>query len=324
MVLIDTEFLFCFNYDYSINSTKNNVFNNKIHIYLDYSESLSFKYNSNILSLNGIINDSIHLKQLIKIFFFQKEIKSNIEYRYSNKNINLINNKVINIYKNIFNYKKLCYLLKSNLNTKNINYNDLKNDYNKIINELDDDYISQCTQIKENEILRYFKNINENFIELEYKINSYSEQNLKYITNFEIVDKDIKDFFIKNNIAKEEHFISLYYYKCDNGKILIIFEKDNNNFYEIGHFNDNEDFIIEYLIDELEKINKYKVIEYFYYHGIISFIKYDSKNSQNIINLDFLTHKKCYYYKIEEINTPKEKKNIKFLIDIKLFIVKEI
>jgi hypothetical protein len=65
---------------------------------------------------------------------------------------------------------------------------------------------------------------------------------LKYIINFEIVDKDKKDFFIKNNIVKEEHFISVN--SCINGteKILIIFGKNNNNFYGIGHFNDNEDF----------------------------------------------------------------------------------
>ena len=195
--------------------------------------------------------------------------------------------------------------MKNNLNTQNINYYYLENDYNKIINELDDDYIAQFNQIKEYEILKEFKNIDENFIELEYKINFSSEKYLKYITNFEIVDKDIKDFFIKNNIAKKEHFISLKSYKCDNGKILIIFEKNNNNFYEIGYFNENEDFIIEYLIDELENINNYYITNYFYYHGLSSFIKYDFKESENIINLDYRTKKICYYYKIGEINKPK-------------------
>ena len=55
---------------------------------------------------------------------------------------------------------------------------------------------------------------------------------MKYIINFEIVDKDIKDFFIKNNIVKEEHFISVN--SCINGteKILIIFGKNNNIFME--------------------------------------------------------------------------------------------
>ena len=199
--------------------------------------------------------------------------------------------------------------MKNNLNTKNINYDDLRNYYYKIINELDDDYITQCTQIKENEIIKEFRNINENFIELEYKINFPSEKNLKYITNFEIVDKDIKDFFIKNNITKEEHFIPLKSYKCDNGKILIIFEKNNKIFYEIGHFNDNEDFIIEYLIDELENINKYSIIDYFFKHDINYFFKNNFKDTQNIINLDHMNKRKCYYYKIEEINKPKEQNN---------------
>ena len=303
LVLIDSGFLFYFNHGNSGNLIKYNVFNNKINIYLDNDEILSFKSNNNILSLNEIINYS-HLKQLIKIFYFQKAIKSSIEDRSNNKQINLINNKVINIYKNIFNYKKLYDSLKNNLNTKNINYDDLRNYYYKIINELNDDYITQCSQIKENEILKEFRNINENFIELEYKINSPSEKNLKYITNFEIVDKDIKDFFIKNNIAKEKHFIPLKSYKCDKGKILIIFERNNNIFYEIGHFKDNEDFIIEYLIDYLENINKYSIIDYFFKYGINSFMN----KSKNIINLEY--QRKCYYYKIEGINTPKENKRL--------------
>jgi len=112
---------------------------------------------------------------------------------------------------------------------------------------LNNDSIEKFIQIEETKKLKDFKDIDENFTELEYPINSPSEKYLKYITNFEIVSKDIKDFFIKNNIAKEEHFISLDSCIVENGKILIIFDRENNNFYEIGHFNDNGDFIIEYL-----------------------------------------------------------------------------
>jgi len=302
LVLINSDFLFCFYKDFYKKLIEYNAFNNKIHIFLDSYEILSFKSNNNIISLNGIINYSIHLKQLIKIFYFQKEIKSNVEERYNIKNINLVSKKVINIYKNIFNYKKLYNFLERNLNIKRIKYDYLKDDYYKIINELlnDDDYIDQFIKIEENKYLKDFKDINENFIELEYKTKSSSEKNLKYIINFEIINKDIKDFFIENNIAKEEHFISLNNYISKNGEILIIFEKNNNNFYEIGHFNDNEDFIIEYIIDEFEILNKNYIIDYFFKYGINYFPEYDSNEPQNIINLDYQTNKKCYYYKIEE------------------------
>ena len=310
LVLINSEFIFCFKSNNSGKLIEYNAFNNKIHFYLNNDEILSFKSNNNVISLNEIINYSIHLKQLIKIFFFQNEIKSNVEERYNIKKINLISKKIINIYKNIFNYKKLYNFLKNNLNIKDINYGSLNNnnDFYKIINELDVDYIEEIIQ-NENKILSGFKGIDGNFTELEYKINSPSEKYLKYIINFEIVDKDIKEFFIENNIAKEEQFILLYSYKAEDGRILIIFNNDNNNFYEIGYFNDNEDFIIEYLIDELDNINKYYISDYFFNFSIDFFIKNISKESQNIIILDNQNKKTFYYYKIKEKSISKEKKS---------------
>ena len=307
LVLINSSFIFCFDRNYYGKTTYYSTFNNKIHIYLDNNEILSFKSSNNTISLNGIINFS-YLKQLINIFYFQKKLKSYSNEKDAKNKIYLINKKVISIYKNIFNYQKLCDFLNSNLNIKDMNYSRLAYNYYKIINEMDDDFIEHNFQIEENKILKEFQDIDENFIELEYK-NSFQEKNLKYIINFEIVDKDLKDFFIENKIAKEEHFIPLYSFKSDEGKILIIFDKDNNNknFYEIGHFNDNEDFIIEYLIDEVE--NKYDIVEYFFKYGISSFIKYDSKQSQNIINLSTKsTNNNFYYYKIEEKEKPDKMK----------------
>ena len=311
LILIDPKFFLCFNNDNNDNSGKKiqyNAFNNNINIYLDNNEKLSFKSNNNIVSLNENIsiniNNSIHLKQLIKIFFFQKKIKSYVKENYNN-GIYLINKKVINYYKTIFNYKKLYELLKTNSNIKNINNENLNSYYNKIINELDNKYISQFIN-REKTFLKEFKYINENFIELVYKIKYPSEKYLKYIINFEIVDKDIKDFFFKNNIVNEELFIPLNYCINECGKILIEFDINNYNFYEIGYFNDNEDFIIEYLIDELESTNKKYIINYCVNYGLNYFTKYYNKDSPNLINLDYPTKKKCYYYKIEEKSIPIE------------------
>jgi len=301
LVLIDYKFLVNFEINYSNKLSKYKAFNNKIHIYLD-NEILSFISNNNTISINGIINYS-NLKQLIKIFYFQKKVKSSTIKEKNNINkFYLINKKVINTYKNAFNYKQLYDFLMSNSKTQNINYDYLEiNDYYKVVNEfVNNDFIEQFIQIEESKIITEFKD-NEIFKELVYKINSPSEKNLKYIINFEIVDKDIKEFFIKSNIAKEEHFISLYSFKADNGKILIIFDKDNKNFYEIGHLNDNEDFIIEYLIDELENKNKYSIVDYFFKYTVSFLIKNEFKESQNIINLSTnWTKSNCFYYKIEE------------------------
>jgi len=55
LVLIGSEFFFCFSYNISGKLTKYNVFNNKILIYLDNYEILSFKSKNNIISLDVII-----------------------------------------------------------------------------------------------------------------------------------------------------------------------------------------------------------------------------------------------------------------------------
>ena len=300
LVLIDRKFIDIFvNFTFLNNfkSTKFKAFNNQIHIYLEDNEVLSFKSNNNIISLNEIINYS-YLKQLIKIFYIQNKIRSNVE-KDSNSDICLINKKVINIYKDFFNYKQLYDFLKNDFKNKRINYDNLEKYYYKIINNLDDDYITQYIQLDQNKILNELKDVNENFTECEYKINSPKEKKMKYIMNFEIVDEDIRGFFIRNKIAKKEHFIPLYSYLSQNGKIFFIFSRDNKNFYEIGHFNDNEEFIIEYLIDELEKSNKESIADYFLDKGIDPFIT-DSNESKRMINLkEWWTTKQCISYKID-------------------------
>jgi len=308
LVLVNSEFIDIFaNFPFLnlFKTIKYKVFNNQIQIFLDDNEIISFKSSNNIISLNGIINYS-YLKQLIKIYYIQSKIKS--KDKDSNINIYLINKKVINIFKDIFNYKRLYDFLKNNLKSKRINYDNLENNYYKIINKLDDDYVAQCIQLDQNKIVNEFKDVNESFKVLEYNINSPSKKSLEYIMNFEIVDEEIKDFFIKNKFAKREYFISLYSNKIQNGKILIIFYKNKKNFYEIGHFNDNEDFIIEYLIDELENSNKESIADYFLEKGLDCFIN-GSKESKSIINLkEWFTTKQCIYYKIDLKEIPKEVK----------------
>ena len=286
--------------------------NNQIHFLLENNEKINFKSANNIISLNNIINDnsdkinnfkgknnySNHLKQLIKIFYFHKstnEIIKSSSSTIENSNIYLINKNLINNYKNIFKYQKLKKILEGNQNTKNISYLNFRNYYPIIINELDDDYFHQIEQIK---ITDEFKDVGD-FEELEYKIKFSSEKIIKYITNFEIVDGNIKNFFIQNNIAKEVHFKPCSYI-ADHGKILIIFNYNEQNFYEIGHFNDNDDFIIEILINEIERENKIHIIKYIYQVGIDHFIKYDAKEPQNIITLNMESKSKSnYFYQIK-------------------------
>jgi len=345
LALIDSNCIKYLNNDYSQKCMKYCASNNIIQFILENNEIITFKCSKNIISLNNIFNENnnmnniikekinypIHLIQLINIFYFKKYFYEMLKSVYTMNNfkndIYLINKKVIDKYKQIFNYQKLKCFLTGIQSTQNINYSNLKNYYPKIINELNNDYINQ---IKQTKIYDEFNNIDD-FIELDSKIKSPSEKNLKYIINFEIVNDDIRSFFIQNNIARKEHFIPCSYLAY-NGKILIIFNKNSNNFYEIGHFNDNEDFIIDFLIDELERGNAQYIVDYFSEYGIDYFIKYDANESQKIININFPSNNKFFYCKIEESqinniliyqrpqcvinNTNKDIKNNKFIKEI--------
>jgi len=328
LALIDSNCILYLNNDFSQKYINYCAFNNKIHIYLDNNEILSFNSNNNIISSNRIINYSIHLKQLIKIFFFQKNFNEILNHKsfynkiYCAKDIYLINKNVISKYKNIFKYQKLKDFLERNKNTQNINYLNLQKYYPIIFSELEYDFINQIEQKK---VFKEFRDIKD-FIELEYKVNPSSEIVFKYITDFEIIDENIKKFFIKYGIVKEENFISCSYI-VDSGKILIMFNKNNKNFYEIGQFNKNNDFIIEILIDEIKKENKSYIITYFLENGIDLFIthyaiKPQSKITFEVIsqslqsNLSYLLQIQFLYYKIKVsqiekgLNSQKSNENI--------------
>jgi len=56
LVLVNSKFLYCFNNNSSESYIKYNVFNHKIYFYLDNNIMIGFKFNNNVISLDGIIN----------------------------------------------------------------------------------------------------------------------------------------------------------------------------------------------------------------------------------------------------------------------------
>ena len=110
------------------------TFQNNINISLN--EELTFKTNTNIISLNyknnnnnninNYYNNLVHLNQLIKIFYFKEEIINNINSQHNFNNhynsIILINKIIINKYKNYFNYNVLYQFLKNYGKIRNIPY----------------------------------------------------------------------------------------------------------------------------------------------------------------------------------------------------------
>ena len=204
-------------------------------------------------------NNIMYIKQLIKIFYFNKkineQIKSNKNTLSNNNNIYLINKNIINKYKEFFNYNHLCNILNNNPKLKEIKYDILENNFPKIIEE-----IKKETQ--------YFNKINLKQLSLELNDNILNKEEIninakfyEYYIDFEIINEDINTFFIQNNIIKKEQNITGIYI-AGNNKIFINFIIKYDIIYEICSL-DSNNFEIEYLIEGTSNGYKENIINYF-------------------------------------------------------------
>ena len=127
LVIISKDFISLFN-DANPNCLMRcEIQNNIIRINFD-NDFLYFKSNDNIISKYKS-NDFKHLNQLLRIYFFQKELKEQISIphkipkNYEENNIYLIDKNTINKYKDYFHYNELIKDIEKYNKTKHINYN---------------------------------------------------------------------------------------------------------------------------------------------------------------------------------------------------------
>ena len=308
------------------------AYENKINIYLNETIYSTFSSTNNIISLNSSINNNnpsnilstndnnnnlLYLNLLIKIYYFQKKLNEQINSQKNSTESNnyLINKNIINKFKDFFNYNELYILLKDN-NTINseIDYKNLE------------DKIGGLKEYK-NEINQKIITTEFNSIDSNIKEEIYLSQK-KYITDIDIINEDIKSFFIENNIIKKEKIIKCDYIAGYN-KIFIFFIYQNKTFFELGYINYDGNFIIEYLIEPKNGYND--ITSIFHNNGIENVIKNNFINNNEIKNGENLIG---YYYKIEQnnnkqlINEEKDKinninknENNNFINDILLILI---
>ena len=306
--------------------------NNNISINLN-NDTKIFNTKNNII-LNNENYYFKELKQLIKIFYFQEQLIQLINKPFSEilqnendkKEIYLINKNIISNYKLHYEYKTLFNNLKNVLNSKkdnkeeniiiNYEYNLSDDNLDKIINKLNKEYIDK---IKKKE-----KYIPQNKDNEEFKFNE------KYIDNFEIINYDILFYFLENKIIEDNNYLCgqcIY----GNKKIFLAFKENENDkyFYEIGSFNKNNNFNLEYCITTNTIMDINIIIKDITKYGFDKFIEKACVNKNGnciIINEKY----KIYSNKIIEEpiendkNMEKEhfifiKKNISILLSIYRF-----
>ena len=245
IVLINREIFWLINDKKEIkeNEIKYSIDNKTINLYFDNS-NITYK-----LEEGNIIYAYLYtyFYTLITNFYFEEELKTIINTEKHNEPIMIfiIDKKLISKYKEQFNYHILCKYLKEEKKIEINNLNEIiymnQNKINKIIENIPEKYIDSLPQ---------FSDLNKYRIELNKiaidKIQLINGKNMNYVNNFEIVNTSIllKLCNNKNNpVMGRCYFIKK--------KLLLIFEeKENNTYYgELGYINEQNSFIIEYLID---------------------------------------------------------------------------
>jgi len=195
--------------------------------------------------------NSEYLKHLIRYTFFKSELKSPISLtKQKIYKAYLVKNEILNELKKIYNLKGLVDTLKNNNILNGINYKICDSYYSKIskfLNEKTIQYISEIKQIEQTGKIKF-----------NGPYNSFSTRYLNglpkliFIEDFDIIDEEFATFLQKifNNIG----FFEVNFGILEDKIFLIIFNK-TTNIYEIVSFNQEDDFVVEYLIEILNHGN---------------------------------------------------------------------
>ena len=216
----------------NINSNKKENKNNKI-------SSLNNFYNAGILNNN-------EFKILIKIFIYQEKIKSLSSHKFTNAC--MVKKEFIQKFKDYYNYKEFYNMLKQNNSfINNIMNNNSLTDINiePILTNLN---LQKAYINKINLEQPLIFNSDEKFIIYEKKLNEPNSKLLKYITNFEFIPSDARNYFLNAKYIDANKYIDGEFI-ISNKKIIIIFKENNNYFYEIGYIDNENLFNIEFIID---------------------------------------------------------------------------
>ena len=303
LVLVESNFCKSFTEKEMSDNLRYRAYNNKIEIVFKNGDFIA-ESSDNIISRISDDNEKnnktissdenkilIHLTQFIKYINFKDQINNEIKssHKVLQKNeidkniIYLVNKDIINNYKTYFDYAKLYDLLNKNKSLKSADY--FVNNFTNLDKELK----NYLFEIKKKESID-FDGISNDLKERGYK--DSSNQIIKYYIDFDIINKEFNSFLIENNIFKKEQTIKGIYIAGGN-KILLYMERNDKFYYEIGYFDSNEDFIIEYII---KSRNKDAILNHFNGYGIDKVINNKKEGHIKLNNGD----KIGYFYKIIE------------------------
>ena len=275
-------------------------------------------------------NENENIKIIIKIICFQEMIyqranlkNEKVPLKYINDEIIVVRKNVMKIIKDFFDYEALIKIIKKDDfkilnpikdNNKLINYDKINDDSLKeILNHLPEKFI--YPQKKKNIEELFDKMEEENEKELKtykyIKFEKPKEVKLALLDDFEIINIDIYHYFKNrdNNLNPLFIFGNII---IENKYMFILIKHINNLRYEIGKYNENKTFKIEYILNK-NNIGDSKIfLEFIKEKGINYFINNFNfkKNKEDIYYLNYNNEIiACYKVDTKNIKIKPNKKN---------------
>ena len=202
--------------------------------------------------MDNYSNQYTNTKNLIYLYLLHKEIKHPKKKQDDSEVeqvIYFIRKNILDIYKDLCQYNDINEFFENNKNILNdITLNKL-NESNiiNIINQIPEDIIKKIENFSEKYLLKILKREENNEWKYKYFLkasNNKSNKSIKYLDDFEMIDKNLKNFFQK----KKCKVLKGNYVVGNEGIFINIL----HNIYEIGSFDQYGNFILYYLLDEKE------------------------------------------------------------------------
>ena len=195
-------------------------------------------------------NSNSNIKNLIHLYLLDKKIKHPKEIpKMKSEKIYFIQKNIVDKYKELCHYEEIIDFFENNNTKMELNENNISD----IIEQIPEKTVHYIENINEDYLLNKLTKENNN--QWKYKSLKFeNNKNINYIDDFEIIDKDLKEFFKEKKfkvlkgkyvIGNKGIFIYITYEKT-------IEKKTESSVFEFGNFDKNGNFNIEYLLDQNE------------------------------------------------------------------------
>ena len=259
----------------------------------EYIKGENTLFNDNFILSN--FKYKIEIEILIRLYYFNKELKekknmySCLLY-YNKETVYLINKLWIEKFKNFFEYKEIELILeKIDISTTLYQDKNLICDYfiEEIISYFPQNYF--ITIIKKNKNDFYNKPV-----EYDYNKIDASGREIQYLINNQIINSQIYELLnsLEYNIANQIKATDLYF--IENNELLLLFKNSSEDISEIGHINEENLFIPEFIFYNNENNISTNILNNFFSTKFSEF-----KSNHNQIHIKFSHNKSnIYCYKL--------------------------